>query len=258
MDVGAFYKEIFEDTLGLDVLGLESRFRDLVKIVESKTLLTFGNYVPIKYLTYLDLTDESNIIRKDHQTLGVEYWLRDPVLEKYHLPILAVDQIDYNNVGNVDPYDPDSSAYYSSVIASRNNITLESVLMGSEYTYNRTLTDFAFPWKRYYELRGSNVLYLRNYAFGGTAEITIRTRFPNIASIPEEYREVVITLAKYDIKIKLWNDLKYLENVVTPAGNLDLKINDWEGAEREREDYLRTLRTMTFPDRISAKYFVIC
>lgn len=257
MDVNLFYKELFEDTLGLDVLGLESRFPDLVKLVETKTLTALGNYIPIKYKMYLDLTDDSNIVRKDHQTLGVEYILRDPTLDKYHLPILDIIQIDYNNMNDVDPYDPNSSAYYSSIIASRNNLTLESVLMGAEYTYNRTLTDFAMPWKRYHELRGSRVLYLRNYTFGGTAEITIKTRFPNIIAIPEEYREVVIQLAKFDVKIKLWNELKYLESIVTPSGNLDLKISDWETAERDREDFLRDLRTRSFPDRVMDSYFRI-
>ena len=37
MDVQVFYKELFEQTLGLDVLGIESQFPDLVKLVESKT-----------------------------------------------------------------------------------------------------------------------------------------------------------------------------------------------------------------------------
>ena len=188
MDVNMLYHELFIDTLGLDVLGLESQYQSLVKLVESKTLVTFCNYIPALYRMYLDLTDETNIIRDDHGTYGVEYYLKDPVLEKFNLPILGVEKIDYNDAGNIDPYDPNSTAYYSSIIASRNNVTLESVLMGAEYTYNRTLTDFSFPFKRYYEYRGGNVLYLRNYAFGGTAEITIKTKYPNIVSIPQELK----------------------------------------------------------------------
>lgn len=256
MDVNGFYREVFNDTLGLDILGLENQFPALVRLVETKTLLTFSNYIPALYRMYLDLEDRTNIIRNDEHTLGVEYYLNDPVLEKFHLPILGVEKIDYNDAGVVDPYDPNSTAYYSSVVASRNNITLESVLMGSEYTYNRTLTDFAFPWKRYYEYRGGNVLYLRNYAFGGRAEITIKTRYPNLTAVPEEYREIFITLAKYDIRIMLWNQLKYLQNIVTPSGNLDLQF-DWSSIEQEREDYLRELRNRTLPDRVFNYYFHI-
>lgn len=256
MDVHNFYTELFESVLGLDVLGLESQYQSIVKLIETKTLVTFGNYIPALYRMYLDLTDEANIIRKDNHTLGVEYYLSDPVLEKFRLPILGVEKIDYNNVGNVDPYDPQSSAYYSSIIASRNNITLESVLMGAEYTYNRTLTDIAFPWKRYHEYRGGNVLYLQNYTFGGTAEITVKTTYPNITSIPEEYREVFITLAKHDARMYLWHHLRYLEDIVTPSGNLSLRF-DWSNAEQEREDYLRELRNKSLPDRVFSRYFTI-
>lgn len=255
MDVNMFYRELFEDTLGLDVLGLESKFSQLVKLINRKTMVAYGNLVPIKYLYYMDLTDDHYIIKKEQHTLGVEYYIDDPVLDKFGLPILGVESIEYSNVGAVDPYDPDSTAYYSSVIASRQNLTLESLLFGAEYSYNRTLTDSAMPFKRYHELRGSRVLYLRNYAMQGTVEIELRTRWPNLVSIPEEYRDSFMQLAKYDVKIYLWNQLKYLESVVTPSGNLDLKISDWESAERDREEFLKELRTRTFPDRIANNYF---
>lgn len=254
MDVQRFYHELFDSTLGLDVLGLENEYQTLVKLIESKTLLTFSSYIPAKYVMILDLTDRSNIIRDDDHILGVEYYLHDPILEKYNLPILDVDKIDYHNLGTVDPYDPNSSSYYSSIIASRNNVTLESVLFGAEYTYNRTLTDFAFPWKRYHEYRGGNVLFLQNYAFEGQAEITVKTQYPNLTAIPEEYREVFMSLAKFDVRIFLWNNLRYLEDIVTPTGNLQLRF-DWSSAEQDRDEYLRDLRTRSFPDRIGRSYF---
>lgn len=257
MQVNRLYKEIFEYILGLDVIGLEAYIPSYVKVIEEKTVQTFSTLIAPSYKIYLDLEDEKNIIRKDHATLGVEYRLDDPVLKKFRLPIMSVDQIDYNNNGVVDPYDPNSSQYYSSVIASRNNLSIENILMGAEYTYNRTLTDFAMPWKRYYEYRGNNVLYLRNYAFGGTVEITVRTRWPNVASIPEEFRTDFIKLAIYDIEINCWTSLKYIENIVTPAGNLDLKF-DWNSAEQEREDFIKELRTRAFPDRVQTRYFFIC
>lgn len=256
MNVNQFYHELFEQTLGLDVLGMENIFREFVKIIDTKTLVTFGNLVPIRYLHYLDLTDTSKIVKKEQHTLGVEYYIDDPVLDMYHLPILGVEKIEYNNVGDVDPYDPDSTAYYNSVITSRQNLTLESVLFGSLYTENRTLTDSAMPFKRYFELRGPRVLYLKNYAIQGTVEVTLKTRWPNVVSIPEEYRADFIKLAKYDVQIAAWNTLRYLEDIVTAAGNLSLRFN-WEGAEQEREDFLKELRTRSFPDRVGAMYFQI-
>ena len=209
MNTNQFYRELFEQNLGLDSLGLEDRCSELVKIVDSTTLLAFGNLIPIKYLHYLDLTDTSKIVKKEQHTLGVEYYIDDPVLDKFHLPILGIEKIEYNNVGDVDPYDPDSTAYYNSVITSRQNLTLESVLFGSEYSFNRVLTDAAMPFKRHHELRGQRVLYLKNYAIQGTVEVTLKTRWPNVVSIPEEYHEDFLHLATLDCKIKLWNDLAY-------------------------------------------------
>ena len=256
MNVNSFFRILFEDTLGLDVLGLEARFSDLVKLIDRSTLVTFSNLIPAKYLSYLDLKDPRNIVKKDRHTLGVEYYIDDPVLDKFHLPILAVDKIEPNNVGAVDPYDPDSSAYYSSLVASRNNLTLEGVLMGSEYTYNRTLIDSTVPFKPYKELRGPRTLYLRNYSYYGEVELSLRVPWPNIVSIPEEYREIFLTLCQYDIKVKLWNELKYMEDIVTPTGNLSLRV-DWESAAKEREDYINDLRHRTIPDRIGPTYFRI-
>lgn len=256
MNTNQFYRELFEQNLGLDSLGLEDRCSELVKIVDSTTLLAFGNLIPIKYLHYLDLTDTSKIVKKEQHTLGVEYYIDDPVLDKFHLPILGIEKIEYNNVGDVDPYDPDSTAYYNSVITSRQNLTLESVLFGNEYSYQRVLSDSAMPFKRYHELRGQRVLYLKNYAIQGTVEVTLKTRWPNVVSIPEEYHEDFLRLATLDCKIKLWNDLKYLSNIVTSEGNLELNF-DWSNTEQERTDFLRELRTRSFPDRTGPMYFQI-
>lgn len=256
MNVNDFYQGLFEDTLGLDVYRLEGRYTELVRLIDRKTLKTFGNLIPAFYLTYIDLSDESHIVKKEHHTHGVEYYIDDPVLTKFRLPILGVESVQYNNVGNVDPYDPDSTAFYNSVYASRNNVTLEGVLMGSEYTYSRTLTDTALPYKRYNEFRGGRILYLENWGYTESVEVKIKTKWPNIVSIPEEYQETFTTLAKYDIQMKLWNELKYLEDVPTPTGNLQLRF-DWSGAERDREDFLKELRMKSLPDRVGAVYFHI-
>lgn len=256
MNVNNFFRTLFEDTLGLDVLGLDNRFADFVKLIDRNTLVTFSNLIPAKYLTYLDLSDPRNIVRKDRHTLGVEYYIEDEVLDKFNLPILSVEKVEPNNVGVVDPYDPSSSAYYSSLIASRQNLTLEGVFMGSEYTRNRTLIDSAIPFKMYKELRGPRTLYLRNFAYEGEVELTLKVPWPNIVSIPEEYKEILLTLCQYDIKIKLWNELKYVEDVVTPTGNLNLRM-DWESAAKDREDYIQQLRLKTIPDRMGPVYFHI-
>lgn len=254
MQVNEVLTEIFEDRLGLDYLGLDYRFAELVQLIERKTIPAFSNCIGAKYLTYLDLSDESNVVRKDYHSRGVEYHIDDPVLDKFNLPILGIDGFRYNNVSGVDPFDPDSTEYYNSLITSRNNITLEGMLMGSEYTYNRTITDNATPFKPYKEFRGGRIVYLRNWAYRGMVEIEIKTTWPNLVSIPDEYREEFIQLAVYDIQVKLWNELKYIEDVTTADGNLQLRV-DWSSAERDRAEYLKELKQKSLPDRIGPRYF---
>lgn len=264
MNVQGFYKDLFERVLGLDVLGLESTLPVLVKLVETRTLDTFSNYLPGLYRYYLTIDQKDDMIANPNHTLGNEYYIEDPTLVKWGVKILGIEKIDYNSWAGaadgatVDPYDPNSSSYYSSIVASRNNITLDAVLMGSEYTYNRTLTDFAFPWKRYHELRSSGVgtalVYLRNYAFMSTAEIVFKCSYPNLHCVPEEYKEHLMKLASLDVKQYLWHSLRYIEDIVTPSGNLQLRF-DWSNAESEREEYLKELRLKSFPDRQFASYY---
>lgn len=254
MQVNDFLKEVFEDRMGLDYLGLDYRFAELVQLIERKTLLAFSNCIGVKYLTYLDLSDRSKVVRKEYHSRGVEFQIDDPILDKFNLPILGIETVRYNNVSGVDPYDPDSTEYYNALITSRQNMTLEGMLMGSEYTYNRTQTDNATPFKPYKEFRGGRILYLRNWGYHGLVEITVKTTWPNLVSIPEEYHEEFIQLAIYDIQIKLWNEMKYIEDVPTANGNLQLRV-DWSGAENERRDFLRDLKQKSLPDRVGPRYF---
>ena len=252
MDVNLFYTELFEHTLGLDIYGLESRFRDLAELINTKTLVTFSNYIPCVYTSVLNLNDPNAYVREEYGRIGREYYINDYVLDKFKLNIMDLLNVDYSTGTQ---FDPEGEYYWSSMIAPRQHIDLETMLLGAEATYTKTLADSAFPYKRYAELRGARTVYLKNYPDTGMVELRLRVNFPNIASIPEGYREVFIQLAEYDVKIKLYNELKYIETVVTPAGNLDLKISDWDSAERDRIDFLKELRSKSFPDRIRDDYF---
>lgn len=255
MNVNDFYRDLFEDKLGLDVLGLESRYKDLVKLINRTTLLTFSTYIPCIYAIRLDLGDKKLIVREEISRMGRDYYLSDPTLLKFGLQIIEVLGIDLT-VSN-DNGATEREAFYSTMIPDVGVFNIENILLGSEATYNETLIRNAVPFKRNFSMKGSNVLYLLNYPLDGVVDVRIRTSFPNIASIPVEYKEVLMTLAKLDIKIKLYNELKYLEDIVTPSGNLSLRIGDWEGAERDRDDYIKELRIKSFPDRVGTGYFNI-
>lgn len=65
------------------------------------------------------------------------------------------------------------------------------------------------------------------------------------------------TLCKLDIKTWLWTQLKFVQDVVTPNGNLDLRISDWESAERDRDEFLRNLKNQSLADRVGPSFFFI-
>ena len=256
MEISTFYKELFEDVLGLNVLGLEYTYRELVKMIDTRTILAFSNCVPARYKIYLDLRDGKNMVKKDTRTRDVEFYIHDDMLDKLHLPILGIKHIEPANTGTVDPYDPESSAYYSALLMSRQNLTLEGVLFGSEYTYNRTLVDSAVPFKRSQEMVSERVVRLRNWGYYGTVEMEIYVPWPYLSAIPSEYKESFMRLAELDCQAKLWHQLKFYEDVVTPTGNLNLRM-DWSNAARDREEFLRDLRSRSLPERTLDTYFTI-
>lgn len=249
MDTNRLYQDTFEDKLGLDVLGLESRFKSLVELINRTTLPTFSEYIPCYYTRILDPSDERYVVSRDRSHYGTEYYLRDEVMERFNLPVLDFHDCNFSDLSR--------SGLYGEIIARNNARDVYSVLMGSVMTTANTLIDSAIPFKPVYTYRSGNTFYLRNIPNTGPVEIVIRTVFPNIVSIPDEYFSSFQQLAIYDIKIKLWSELKYIEDVVTPQGNLQLKINDWESADKDREDWLERFRGKSFPDRNGHIYFTV-
>ena len=159
MDVSSFYKEVFEYTLGLEVLGLENRFRELADLINDKTLVTFSNYIPCLYTTRLDLNDKNAYVREEYGRIGREYHIHDATMDKFNLKIMDLLDVEFSSGSALDP---ESEYYYSSVMVSRHNIDLMSMLMGAESTYTRTLIDSSIPYKRYEEYQRTHNFQQRN------------------------------------------------------------------------------------------------
>lgn len=257
MDVQLFLKELFEYDLGLEALGLANHFREIVRLIDTKTLTTWSNYVPARLLTYIDMRTNRNLVKKDFREAAAEYYIDEPILDQFNLQILGLGRLEPVGTGSVDPYDPESSAYYSSIIASRQTMTLENVLMSAEATRSRALINTAYPWQMEKELVGPRTVRFKNVTdtTGYTLELFIP--WPNVVSISSEYKESFKTLCKLDIKMMLWQELKFMESVTTPTGNIDLRIADWESAERDRDEFLRNLKNQSLGDRVGSNFFFL-
>jgi len=257
MDVNQFFRELFEYDLGLDAMGLENQYRELVRMIDTKTLTTWSNYVPARLTTYIDMRSNRNLVRKDFREASAEYYIDEPLLDQFDLQILGLGRLEPVGTGSVDPYDPESSAYYSSVIASRQVLTLENVLMSSEATRSRSLINTAYPWQIEKTLVGPRTVRFKNITDTTGYTLELMVPWPNVVSLPTEYKESFKTLCKLDIKTWLWTQLKFVQDVVTPNGNLDLRISDWESAERDRDEYLRNLKNQSLGDRVGSSFFYI-
>lgn len=60
----------------------------------------------------------------------------------------------------------------------------------------------------------------------------------SLASIPETARESFLKLALLDVKENLYPTLKHFTNTETAYGHIDLKLDNWDGAESERTELL--------------------
>lgn len=249
MDINDFYKTLFEDTLGLDILGLESQFKKLVELVNRRTLKTFSEYIPCYFHTIMNPWDPRGIVSRDTSHYGIECIIRDPTLLKFNLPILDIVECNYPST-NID-------TFRGNIFQLTNDYSIDGILLGAEQTYMTTILDNAIPFKPYWEYRGNDLVYFSNLPDKCDIELVIKTVYPNVVSIPEAYRESFLQLATFDIKIKLWNELKYIEDIATPVGNLNLKISDWESASRDRLDWLNQFKIDSMPDRVGSAYFTI-
>lgn len=93
-----------------------------------------------------------------------------------------------------------------------------------------------------FEYLGSNKIKL--YGFP-SSEVTIRVACQhevNGETIEDSCYDSFMQLAELDTKIFLYNSLKLYDGIPTAFGNINLKIDEWQSAESERNSLLETWR----------------
>lgn len=63
----------------------------------------------------------------------------------------------------------------------------------------------------------------------------------NLLTIPDTALDEVKKLAILDIRSTIYNQYKLYDSLGMPFGNLNLKLDDWSGAEAEREEFYNRL-----------------
>lgn len=247
------YIELFEDEMGLDTMGLTNLYPDLVEVIQKRTLPVFSEMFPCVYPYLLDPSDKSKRIADEYGGNVNEYRIEDPVLESYVLKVIS-----YQKLYPAYKKDPYAHGYNNMYIGGMGDtgMNYDDILLGTVISSTRSTIRQAVGMNPTCKLKGSNVLAIKNFADFAPYIVELIVTYPNINSIAETYKRFFMNLAKYDVGIYLYQKMKYVEDVVTPAGNLNLKISDWESFPREKEDYIKELLTLSFPDRVMDNYFM--
>lgn len=245
------YLELFEDEMGLDTMGLTHLYPTLVKLIQKRTIPIFSEMFPCRYPYVLDPSDNTKKVADIYGGGAVEYILEDSVLKSYNMKIISFGQI--HPAYKKEPYSPTYNNMY--IGGNMASLSFDDIMIGAVAEATNSIMRQQIAMSPILKLKGNNVLSIKNMPDFHPYIIELYVTYPNINSISLTFKRYFMNLAKYDVGIYLYNKLKYMEDVVTPAGNLNLKIADWEGYSKDKEDYIKELLQISFPDRVMDLYF---
>jgi hypothetical protein len=243
------YLELFEDEMGLDTLGLEYLYPELVKLIQRRTLPDFYQHFWCFYPYEFDVRDKSKMIPSRFATNTAEYRVVDETVDSFKMEIIdvhldksAIEKNEYDHTQN-------RTGYINNLIEWGGSF--DDVLLGSLAADTMSTQRYMVGLAPVVKLMGDKVLSVKNIPSGMNHLVTLTVVIPSIIPIRMIYKRQFIALAKLDVQTWLWNRLKYMQDIVTPAGNIDLKISDWESSANDRESFLKELRQISYADRMA-------
>lgn len=248
------YLELFEDEMGLDTMGLTSFYPALIETIQKKTLPVFSELFPCVYPYLLDPNDMANRIPDAYAGSSVEYRINDPMLDSFGLKVLSYKHM--YPAYKKDEYEKGYQGQYLGGIYGYGGNMLDDMLIGNIQGSINSKYREVLGMNPVCKLKGTKLLELKHFADFNPYIVELIITYPNVNSIQETFKRYFLNLAKFEVGIYLYNKLKYMEDIVTPAGNVNLRISDWEGYPRERDDYITQLRELTFPDRVDGIYYL--
>lgn len=213
--------------LGIYVVPLpfENSEKALNDVITTKTLPVFSQFVPRRWEEDLSIND----LKQIDATVDVStYELPKHLFFTSIISIMRCEPI--NTMFN--------GAYYSGTpILSGTTDLFEDMLLGSA-TYD-VMSAIAPPFS--YDFIRPNKLRIYNMTcYLDKIRLIIGYQHAdNLSTIPVDAEQSFYDLALLDMKIFLYNNLKYYDEINTAYGNIKLRIEDWSNAESQREDLLQ-------------------
>nr|DAL03192.1 MAG TPA: hypothetical protein [Caudoviricetes sp.] len=213
--------------LGIYVVPLpfENSEKALNDVITTKTLPVFSQFVPRRWEEDLSIND----LKQIDSTVDVSTYELPKHL--FFTPIISIMRCEpINTMFN--------GAYYSGTpILSGTTDLFEDMLLGSA-TYD-VMSAIAPPFS--YDFIRPNKLRIYNMTcYLDKIRLIIGYQHAdNLSTIPVDAEQSFYDLALLDMKIFLYNNLKYYDEINTAYGNIKLRIEDWSNAESQREDLLQ-------------------
>jgi len=242
MDINYIMTDIIEYRLGLDMLHLEKYYPKIKSIIEDKTMKVFSQIIPYELedaYIIADKSDSATTLYDEKETPDgyYQYKIGNPLLENNNVSIMSIISV------------KDNEGFLGGIGGVRGNtFDVEGML---DYSLQSTFkSKMGFKFKRW-DFVPPNIVKLKGY---GTKDILLKlkTQYPNFASIPEGLSETFLELAEFDVKIYLWNKLKFVEDLETPLGNISLKIDSWGDANNERKEWIKEMQEEALKGNLAA------
>lgn len=230
MDINKLMKKMSRH-LGLAALSLEKYYPTIQEVLMDETLETFSQFFPYEYTFSKNLSSSQYECAEDGSRI---YYLKDPWLESNNLEIISIMAIE-------------GASTFQQWNAPLQTFNVDAMILEGAASTLRSLLNIS---TKSFKFLPPNRVKLRGYGGYEDVKIVAKVPYPNIGYVPQSLSIAFEQLAKLDIKCALYPELKMYDKLQSADGEIDLKIDDWANAEKEREELLDNWRNKAFPNTV--------
>lgn len=228
--------------LPADEIGSPKQY--MMEILKDETLPSLDIIYPRLYSCTVD---PSNLIEvTDDQHSGYKTFRIPPELTE-GLDIMGIKSCNPVKGGNINTGFPYTAGYgglinYTNKYGRHSSSSIYEQVMSAQLAYADAQLVGSVTNSYRCKFYPPNILLISEPYRSSLLNITFLLKNdPHLISIPDTAYEAIKRLFILDIKRTIWNEYSILNQVETPYGTIDLKIDDWSNAESERNELFDNL-----------------
>lgn len=235
MDINRLMRKINRH-LGLSTLQLEKYYPAIQEVLVDDTLRTLSQFFPYDYNIKLDLSTANGVNLGSGEYI---YYISDKYLDANpDVDIISVRQV--VGAGTFEQWN-----------APLQTFNVDAMILEAQASNIRSLANIS---TKSFKFLPPNRIQLKGFGSHDTVYMILKLTYPSWGAVPESISIAAEQLAKLDVKIFLWNELKLYDKLESADGAIDLKIDDWANAENERQELLDNWRNKAFPNMTRLPY----